>query len=675
MNLIIVESPTKANTFNKYLKDTKYQVEATMGHVRDLPENKIAVDIDHNFKPDYILNKKKQSIIERIKSLAQKAHTVILATDADREGEAISYHIACLLGQIKENWPKSSIIKNSNIKRIVFHEITEEALKEAFNHPQTINLNLVNSQQTRRLLDRLVGYKLSPLLWKKIGKRWLSAGRVQTVALRFIVEREKEILQFKSESFYRVVGTFSNNQDLIEAKLISKDSINYEKSYEIHLFDGKYRYTKTTIKNKDINLLENEIKQDSYTISKVEEKIIKRFPPPPFITSSLQQDASRIFGYSSKVTMRLAQSLYEKGLITYHRTDSFNLAGHFLSQAKQYIAEKYGGEYSLNKPRLYKTKSKNAQEAHEAIRPTNLRVNISEHNELTASHQKLYNLIFNRIIATQMKEAQIKNTKVNVLGQKGYLFQTEWEKVLFKGYLVIYPQKKETIHKEFKNDQALTLTSLNFIESMTNPPPRYNEASLIKTLEERGIGRPSTYAPIVSTIQERQYVEKKDGRFFPTSIGIAVCNYLSKSFPNIFEINFTVNLEDNLDLIATGEKDMIQVLNNFYQPFQAILTKEMKSKEHIDVQEKTDEKCPECHHDLVFRYSRFGKFYACSNYPKCKFTKPYFEKIDKKCPKCQGDIIIKYTRRKKRFYSCRNYPKCDFAVWRLSELKRNGNHS
>lgn len=668
MNLIIVESPTKANTFNKYLKGNQYQVEATMGHVRDLPENRIAVDTDHNFKPDYILNKKKQSIIERIKSIAKKAHAVILATDADREGEAISYHIAYLLGQVKENWPKSSIIENSNIKRIIFHEITEEALKEALNHPQTINLDLVNSQQARRLLDRLVGYKLSPLLWKKIGKRWLSAGRVQTVALRFIVEREKEIQQFKSESFYRVVGIFLNNQDLIEAKLISKDDINYEKSYEINLFDGKYRYTKTTVENKDINLLENEIKQENYIISKVEEKIIKRFPPPPFITSSLQQDASRIYGYSSKVTMRLAQSLYEKGLITYHRTDSFNLAGHFLSQVKQYIIEKYGGEYSLDKPRLYKTKTKNAQEAHEAIRPTNLWANINEHSELTISHHKLWNLIFNRTLATQMKEAQVKNTKINILGQKEYLFQTEWEKILFKGYLVIYPQKKEIIHREFKNGQVLKLKSLNFIESMTNPPPRYNEASLIKTLEERGIGRPSTYAPIVSTIQERQYVEKKDGRFFPTIIGTTVCDYLSKSFSDIFEINFTVDLEDSLDLIASGEKDMIQVLNNFYQPFKIILTKEMNNKEYINVQEKTDEKCPQCGHDLVFRYSRFGKFYACSNFPKCKFTKPYFEKIDKKCPTCGGDIIIKYTKRKKRFYSCSNYPKCNFAVWKLNQI-------
>jgi len=668
MDLIIVESPTKANTFKKYLRDNHYQIEATMGHIRDLPEDKIAVEVDHNFKPDYVLNKKKQLIVKQIKSLAQKAYTVILATDADREGEAISYHVAYLLGQIKENWPKSSIIENNKIKRIIFHEITKEAIKEALNNPKTINLDLVNSQQARRLLDRIVGYKLSPLLWKKIGKKWLSAGRVQTVALRFIVEREKEIKKFKCDLFYRVVGGFADNSQFIEAKLISKDGVSYEKNYEIDLFDGKYRYTKTTIEKKDIDLLKNEIKQDSYTISEIEERMVKRYPPPPFITSSLQQEASRIFGYSSKVTMRLAQTLYEKGLITYHRTDSFNLLGRFLTQAKKFIVEKYGSEYSLDQPRLYKTKSKRAQEAHEAIRPTNLWANINDYGDFTPSHRKLYNLIFNRAIATQMKEAQIKNTKIKILGKKGYLFQTEWKNIIFKGYLVIYPQKKETFYQQFKKNQTLKLKSLNFIESMTNPPPRYNEASLIKTLEEKGIGRPSTYAPIVSTIQERQYVEKKEGRFYPTIIGTTVCDYLSKSFPDIFEIDFTADLEDDLDLIAAGEKNLIQVLNNFYQPFKTVLTKEINDKKHIDIQEKTEEKCPQCGYDLVFRYSRFGKFYACSNFPKCKFTKPYFEKLNKKCPTCGGDIIIKYTKRKKRFYGCSNYPKCDFAAWRLSQI-------
>jgi DNA topoisomerase-1 len=318
---------------------------------------------------------------------------------------------------------------------------------------------------------------------------------------------------------------------------------------------------------------------------------------------------------------------------------------------------------------MYKTKSKNAQEAHEAIRPTDLWLNINKNKDLTSFHQKLYNLIFNRVTATQMKEAQIQNTKIKIRGQKGYIFQTQWENIVFKGYLIIYPQKKEEIHLGFKKNQILKLKSLNFDKSLTNPPPRYNEASLIKTLEERGIGRPSTYAPIVSTVQERQYVEKQDGRFYPTIIGTTVCDYLSKTFPAIFNINFTVDLEDSLDLIANGNKDFIQVLNQFYLPFKTILAKEISNKRYINIQEKTDEECPQCHHDLVFRYSRFGKFYACSNYPECKYTKPYFEKINKKCPTCEGDLIIKYTKRKKRFYGCSRYPKCNYAVWRLNQIR------
>jgi len=389
----------------------------------------------------------------------------------------------------------------------------------------------------------------------------------------------------------------------------------------------------------------------------LEEKIGKRLPPPPLITSSLQQEASRLFGYSAKVTMRLAQDLYEKGLITYHRTDSFNLADRFLIQARQYIIKKYGKDYPLNKPRLYKTKSKSAQEAHEAIRPTNLWLNIKEYNELTPSHQKIYQLIFNRALATQMKEALIKRVRVDILGQKKFLFQANWEKTVFKGYLILYPQKQEKSLPNLEKGQKLLLKAVDFIESTTNPPPRYSEASLIKTLEERGIGRPSTYAPIVSTIQDRQYVEKKEGRFFPTLMGMKISDYLSRAFSKIFEINFTANLEDELDLIARGEKETVAVLHEFYQPFSLILNREMNKDEYINIEEKTGEKCPKCGHELMFRYSRFGKFYACSNYPQCKFTKPFFEKINKKCPKCGGEMIVKYTKKKKKLYACSNYPK------------------
>ncbi|OGK17668.1 DNA topoisomerase I [Candidatus Roizmanbacteria bacterium RIFCSPHIGHO2_02_FULL_40_13b] len=674
MDLIIVESPTKAKTFSKFLDPKKFRVEATMGHIRDLPESKLGIDIAHKFKPDYVISTKKKDVVDTITKLAKKAKNIILATDADREGEAISYHIAYILGFIDEKWPEISIKKNATIKRIVFHEITNEALAHALQHPQELNISLIDSQQARRILDRLVGYQVSPILWKKIGKRWLSAGRVQTTALRFVVEREKEINKFTSEPFYKVEGVFedSSQKKSIEARLISKDGILYEKKTTIKLFDGSYTYAKTSIDKEGALNIEKDLKSDSFIISEVVENEVKRSPNPPFITSTLQQEASGRHGYSSKLTMRLAQKLYEKGLITYHRTDSFNLSEKFIAESMTWIKKEYGNEYLPKTARLYKTKSKNAQEAHEAIRPTKLLPTFEEDVDLGNGHRKLYELIFRRAVGSQMADASIKTTKVKILSGKKYLFESSYERILFPGFLTLNPPKKEDNIVQFvpEKGKKLDSTKLDFIETQTNPPPRYNEASLIKTLEARGIGRPSTYAPTISTIQERLYMEKKEHRFYPTILGTAVCDYLTKAFATIFEIDFTADLEDKLDEIAGGRETMLQVLQEFDVPFKKSLKEAGEDKTFIDVQEKTDEKCPTCGKPLLIRFSKYGKFYACSGYPDCKFTRPFYETVKELCPKCNGAIVIRYTKKKKKFYGCSNYPKCDFAAWKLHEIKK-----
>lgn len=669
MNLIIVESPTKANTFNKFLKGKDFHVEATLGHIRDLPENKLSIDIEHDFKPDYIITKKKKDVVDKITSLAKKADTIILATDSDREGEAISYHIAYLLKFVNEKWPKATIKKTSKLKRIVFHEITQSALKEALSHPSEINLKLVNAQHTRRILDRLVGYKISPLLWKKIGKRWLSAGRVQTVALRFIVEREKEIEKFSKEDFYRALGIFSKkNSEKIEAKLVAKDGELYEKKTTIKLFDGDYTYSKTSIEKPTVDSLKKDIESDSFTVEDVKERVYKRTPPPPFTTSTLQQEAAYKLGYSSKMTMRTAQSLYEKGYITYHRTDSVSLSEKFLKESRKYIEKEFGNEYLPDSSRMFKTKSKLAQEAHEAIRPTKLVPSIDTKEGLSSSHKKLYALIFKRATASQMKEANVRSVKLSIISSKKYLFESSFEEIVFDGYLKLYNPKKTQIVLPFKKGDEIDLDDITFTESQTMPPPRYSEPSLIRTLESRGIGRPSTYAPTISTIQDRMYVEKLEGRFHPTMLGTTVCDYLSKSFSDIFAIDFTANLEDDLDNVADGKKDMVTVLKEFDTPLEKQLEKAKKDKGYIDVQEKTDEKCPDCGKLLLIRISKYGKFYGCSGYPDCKYTRQYFETVKEPCPKCGGTIVIKYTKKKRKFFGCSNYPKCDFAAWKLKDI-------
>ncbi|VVA44493.1 DNA topoisomerase 1 [Candidatus Roizmanbacteria bacterium] len=680
MALIIVESPTKARTFNYILKSknledkNNYFVFASMGHIRDLPKSRIAIDYEHDFKPDLepILNKEK--IITQLKKLATENQEIILATDQDREGEAISYHIAYILGYIDETWPSIGFKKGLTLKRIVFHEITTKALTEALANPETLRLDLVKAQMARRILDRIVGYELSPLLWKKTGKNWLSAGRVQTVALRLIVEREKEIKAFTTEDYYQLFGMFESD---VKAKLVSKDDDPYEQKTTLKLFAGDYVYTKTSINKDNVENIKQDCLNDKYTVSDVTESIAPRYPMPPYTTSLLQQDAYYKSGFSSKQTMRLAQDLYERGLITYHRTDSFNLSARFVFPAKEYIEKKYGKEYALDKPRGFRTRSRSAQEAHEAIRPTKLleakvAFKGKKESKLTVNHQKLYTLIFNRAIATQMKEASIKTVKTTIISDKKYLFESEQQQVIFDGFLKVFDPYYVTNHQTIIKLEKGIEIKIKLLEEkalLSKAPPRYNEASLIKTLEEKGIGRPSTYAMIISLIQMKNYTEK-DGRYFiPTSIGTSICDYLSSSFPKIFDLSYTANLEDGLDRIANKEEDYIKLLKDFYIPFKKELDIQKGDVSMLAIKDDVKGICPQDGGNLISRFSRFGKFIACANYPKCKYTKSIVKVVkNRKCPLCQGDVVVKFTKTKKRFYGCGNYPKCKWSAWSLEGI-------
>lgn len=674
MSLIIVESPTKARTFNRILEGKNFFVFATLGHLRDLPGNKIGLNYQDSFKPTYVLNKKKEKIVTELKKLAQSHAEIILATDPDREGESIAYHVAFILGYVKEKWPNFAFSGKKGLKRIVFHEITETALKEALAKPEDLRINLIKAQQARRILDRIVGYELSPLLWKKMGKNWLSAGRVQTVALRLIVEREKEITAFKSDDYYQIYALFSNQAE-IKSKLVSKEGVTYDQKFTLRFFAGNYQYSKTTIDRNNLQKIKSDLEIDSYSVKDVRESVQKRSPPTPYTTSLLQQDAFTRFGFSAKMTMRLAQALYEEGLITYHRTDSFSLANQFVSSAKKYIDDVFGSGYSLSTPRFYKTKSKLAQEAHEAIRPTGFNNEIKESateetRAQTINHKKLYRLIFDRAIATQMVEASIKNIKITVLSSQGYEFESELQKVLFDGFLKVLNPTYVAANQsdlELKIGDKLSLRSNEIVESRTKPPPRYNEASLIRILEEKGIGRPSTYAPIISLIQDKNYVEKEDKSFIPTLLGSTISDYLSMAFPQIFDLTFTATMEDGLDQLAQGEKDMLLLLSDFNTPFRSRLKEKKEDKEVIDVEQQIDENCPKCQLKLVIRYSRFGKFIACTGFPNCKFTKPYLQIVTAKfCPQDKGKIVVRFTKSRRKFFGCENYPKCQFRAWKLN---------
>lgn len=657
MNLIIVESPTKCRTLARFL-GKEYQIESTMGHIRDLPKSKLAVEIEKKFKPNWAVVEGKEKTIDQLRKAARKAKTIILATDPDREGEAIAWHTIQILQGLQG-------LVHHPASRIVFHEITAGAIKKALDNPRSIDMDLVEAQKARRILDRLVGYKLSPLLWRKV-RRGLSAGRVQSMAVRLIVERENEIKGFVREKYCRIFTALNKNKlDPFIAELVAKSGKSYLTKKTIKLFSGKHVISKTTIKNQR---QANEIIKDltaSFIVEKLEKKEAFRYPSPPFITSTLQQSAGQLFGWSGRMTMRVAQSLYEKGLITYHRTDSTHLAVSALRSIRHFIKVNFTKDYLPEKIRVYKTKSKVAQEAHEAIRPTDIKLKPKD-SKRRANDERLYGLIWRRSLACQMSPARLEKTNLEI-SCGDYLFKSNGQRMLFDGFLKVYNlQISENILPSLQKGDKLEMVSIGAVENKTNPPARYTEATLIKTLEKEGIGRPSTYASIITLIQRRQYVEKKERKFHSTHLGEAVNGFLVDYFPNIVDIPFTVQMEDSLDEIARGEKKWLGIMEDFWQPFEKKLVHVAKKAKRVKIEvEKMNKKCPECGAGLVIRIGRFGKFVACSKFPDCKHTEPYIEKLKGvKCEKCGGQVIIRETKKGKRFFGCSSWPKCDWASWR-----------
>lgn len=651
MKLIIVESPTKEKTLSRFL-NKNYKIASTKGHIRDLPKSKLGVDVEKNFEPQYIIILNKRKTIKELKELGKKAETIILATDPDREGEAIAWHTAKVLE-----------LKDNDYQRIAFHEITKEALEEALKNPRKIDIKLVNAQQARRILDRIVGYKLSPFLWKKVASK-LSAGRVQSVALRLVVEREREIKKFIPQEYWTIEAIFENSKkENLKANLSKIKGKNVAK-FEI----------KTEKQAKDII---EDIKEGKYKIADVKAKETRKYPFPPFTTSTLQQEAWQKLRIPSKTTMQIAQNLYEQGLITYHRSDSLSLSQQSVSLAKKFIEEKIGKNYYPGKPKFYKTRSKTAQEAHEAIRPTDpfttpVFLKTKEKSFFhKASAVKLYSLIWKRFIASQMKEAVFNSITVEIetegKSKNAYLFLANGQTLKFDGFLKVYPIKyEETLIPVLEKGEDVFLIKIDPLQHFTQPPARYSEASLIKDLEKYGIGRPSTYALIISLIQQRNYVQKDDQkRFYPTDVGMPVNDILVEHFPEIVDIDFTAKMENELDEIAEGKREGTAVLKEFYLPFEKNLIKKQKEVEKINGKEETDKTCPKCDSPMLLKMSRFGRFYGCSKFPECKYT----ESLEKqnlgiKCPKCQkGEIVEKRTRKQKIFYGCSRWPECDFALW------------
>lgn len=752
MQLVIVESPTKAKTLKKYL-GKGFQVEASMGHLRDLPKSKLGVDVDHHFEPEYIQVRGKAKIVGKLKKLSQEAEFTILAMDPDREGEAIAWHLLHLLKEpdkkTKAKKPaKSSAAKqiSEKFQRVTFHEITKEAILSALKNRGELNVALVDAQQARRVLDRLVGYKLSPLLWRKV-RRGLSAGRVQSVALRMIVEREAQIKAYKPKEYWEVQALLSAS-----GKSVKSVEAVQESFADYTLKDGEFVAALTEVNGKKVAVdddpnkaklsdqtkkvtdktqqefrldsekvaqpIIDDLKTASYQVKAIERKERRRSSPPPFTTSTLQQTAARRFGWSGKQTMRIAQQLYEAGYITYHRTDSLNLAMSAVSAAREFITQAYGDSYLPAKPNVFKTKSKSAQEAHEAIRPTTM-----AHRQLddvnggeTPSHTKLYALIRQRLLASQMVPAVYDQTTIEVearvdpsaakkqaaslrdrddkVGVRSlptlsnnriYGLRASGSILKFAGWLAVYQDMKQEVGSmkqadatadamlpEVKEKQALGLVDLAAAQKFTQAPPRFNDASLIKELEARGIGRPSTYASIISVLVDRGYVERNDKRFEPTSIGESVVEFLLKHFGEILDYDFTAQMEADLDRIAEGGKDWKALIGDFYVPFDKKLAEVGESAERIEIPvEMTGEKCPTCKEgNVIIKTGRFGKFFACDKFPECKYTKQYVEKIENfPCPDCGAEVVIKRTKKGRMFFGCSAYPKCTWASW--SDPRKN----
>ena len=653
MNLVIVESPTKAKTISNFLSKD-YTIESSNGHVRDLPASFLGVDIKKNFKPVYQVLPKAKKRVQELRSKVKKAEKVILATDEDREGEAIAWH---LIKALELDEKKNKKIK---IERIVFHEITKKAIEEALKNPRDLDENLIDAQQARRILDRLVGYKLSPFLWQKIAKK-LSAGRVQSVALRLIAEREKEIGDFKSEEYWTIEALFEKESKKFAGKLLGIDGKDFD----------KLEIKSSGQADKIIKELENK----DYKVVDVKEKQIVKASPPPFITSSLQQEAFKKLRFNSKMTMMVAQKLYEgidlaegrTGLITYMRTDSYNVSVDAQSSARSFVSDNFGKDYIPDKSNIFKKKSKLAQEAHEAIRPTDpQRTPELVKNYLSNQEYKLYNLIWQRFLASQMKPAVIDILSISIKADK-YDFGATGSTIKFDGFLKVYPAHIEEVElPKLEIGEILNLTELKPEQHFTKPPARYNDASLIKIMEKYGIGRPSTYAPIISTIIARGYVKRDEKKSFcPTEIGMAVSALLIENFPKIVDYNFTAKMEDELDDIAEGKAETEKILKDFYEPFHKLLLEKYQTvkKEDYMKPEETDEVCEKCGAKMAIKYSRFGKFLACTKFPECKNTKSILEKVDFKCPDCGAEAVVKSTKRGRKFFGCGNYPNCKWMSW------------
>ncbi|AHB40455.1 TPA: type I DNA topoisomerase [candidate division WWE3 bacterium] len=705
MKLVIVESPTKAKTLSKILPQS-YSIKASMGHIRDLPKSGLGVDVEKDFAPVYEVPSKAKKVLTDLKKTAKEAEEIVLATDPDREGEAIAWHLEELLRGKKDTRVFS---------RVVFHELTKEAIDGAFKNPGEIDLDLVDAQQARRVLDRLVGYKLSPLLWKKV-MYGLSAGRVQSVAVRLVVERERERHAFNPEEYWGVLGEFQNGSkkkiwaELSEIKGKKVEISNGEQAEEIKAGALKGTYAVTSLKKSER----------------------KKNPYPPFKTSTLQQAMANIYGFNAKKTMRAAQGLFEKGYITYHRTDSLSLSPQFINEARELIKKRFGEGYLPSTPNLYKTKSANAQEAHEAIRPTSAHAIPSKSIGLAGDEFKTYSIIWLRSLECQMNPSIYEQTSLSIGSGDGYIFKTSGSVVLFEGWLAVSKmvgvkedeEETSSILPELAEGTKMKLLEIKNEQHFTQPPARYNDASLIKKMEELGVGRPSTYAPTLSTIQDRKYVLREGRYFYPNDVAYVVVDLLVAHFPEIVDYNFTALMEESLDKVAEGKVEWVPVIREFYKPFEKKISEKDKELNKRDVTNlgESEEKCPECGRVLVFKLGkfgkflscsgypdckyakpleplngaggededfgkcdkcedgvmvlkqgRFGKFLACSNYPKCKNTKPYMDKVGMKCPKCgEGDVVRKKAKWKE-FYGCSRYPDCDWKSWKNPVAVASGN--
>ena len=648
--LIIVESPAKANTIKKFLGGNT-KVVASMGHIRDLPKSKMGIDIEHDFEPQYINIRGKGELIKTLKKDAKKAKKVYLATDPDREGEAIAWHLSKILEEDKEK-----------ITRVTFNEITKNAVQKAMKNSRDIDVNLVDAQQARRVLDRIVGYKISPVLWKKV-KRGLSAGRVQSVAVKLIVEREEEIEKFIPEEYWNIYVELKDKESKkqFEAKFFGKDG----KKIELH-------------KKQEVDEILSKIENAKFIVTEVKQGEKKRTPAPPFTTSTMQQEASRKLNFTLKKTMSIAQNLYEGiklpekgfiGLITYMRTDSTRISEEARNLAKEVICKNFGDEYYEN--RYYKT-NKDAQDAHEAIRPTYIDIDPESIKEsLTKDQYKLYKLIYNRFLASQMSPAKYDTMAVTIKADN-YDFKANGQNLKFKGFMTLYVEGKDEKEIEeaemlpsLKENQEVKKVKIDPKQSFTEPPPRYTEASLVKALEEKGIGRPSTYSPTITTILERRYIEKLQKQLHPTELGKIVNKLLVENFGDVINVQFTAKIENEFDSIAEGKEEWKKMIREFYTPFEKEVEKVEKELEHVKIEDEvSDVKCDKCGRMMVYKYGKYGKFLACPGYPECKNTKPIVETIDVPCPKCGAKVQVRKTKRRRNYYICENNPKsCDYISW------------